>query len=225
LILNLSFAQDSGFDKGEGVKIKFHEENYFYLYSHISPRPSESSKSGETQFQLSVKFSPLRFNGGELSLAYTQKAFWQIYDTDNSRPFRETNYNPEIFLRYGPKNLFMDLGYEHESNGKSDPDSRSWDTAYLKVSFVSRNFKMALKSWMVVDEDKYGAKEEERKHSMKDYYGYHSLEAGFLTGTTILKLYGRKNFSTEKGYAEGKLLFLLTEGLYWAQIGRAACRA
>lgn len=215
-VFDLSLAADQGFSKSEGVKLKFHKENYFYLYSKMSSNAPDTYQTEETQFQLSFKLSPIRFKAGELSLAYTQKAFWQLYDSENSRSFRETNYNPEIFLRLGTKSLFVDLGYEHESNGKKDPESRSWDRAYLKTSFISRNFKISLKSWTIIDEDDYGEDQVERKQSMRHFYGYHSLEAGFLTGTTILKLKGRHNFKTSKSFGEAKLLFLIKNGLYWA---------
>lgn len=209
-------AEEPSLKQENGISLKLHKENYFYPYASVSPIPLGANKKEEVQFQLSFKLTPLKFSGGELSFAFTQKAFWQLYDAKNSRPFRETNYSPEIFLRYGAKQFFIDLGYEHESNGQSDPESRSWDRAYLGINLVSRNFKLLFKSWSLIDEDSHGVDFLERKESMLDYYGQHQLEVASLMGTTILKVSGRHNAKTNKGFVESKLLFLINRGLYWS---------
>jgi len=80
-------------------------------------------------------------------LAYSQASFWQIFDTSRSSPFRETNYNPEIFYRrewgqwpWMNGRVAAQIGYEHESNGQGPALnesgqpvnlSRSWDRTYL----------------------------------------------------------------------------------------------
>ena len=87
----------------------------------------------EMEFQLSVKERILSSN---FYFGYTQKSFWQAYDFANSSPFRETNYNPEIFYRTGGTSVTfgkweMDAGFEHESNGQSGATSRSWNRLYI----------------------------------------------------------------------------------------------
>jgi phospholipase A1/A2 len=75
--------------------------------------------------------------------AYTQQSFWQFFDGGNSRPFRENNYEPELILSLGlddkndgiikpylPK--MLNLGIVHQSNGREDPLSRSWNRIYLQ---------------------------------------------------------------------------------------------
>src|SRR5210317_1799487 len=66
------------------------------------PDPLGFNKT-ELKFQLSFKTKVLRniFGkklGGALFLAYTQSSRWQLYNVENSRPFRETNYAPEIIF-------------------------------------------------------------------------------------------------------------------------------
>ena len=102
----------------------------------------------EMIFQFSGKW---RVFGSDAYLAYTQKSFWQWINSDQSSPFRETNYNPEVFYRWIPTaHLFnhwaLDAGFEHESNGKgyTPPDaagrptslSRSWNRLYLAPLFA-----------------------------------------------------------------------------------------
>ena len=85
----------------------------------------------EAKFQLSVKGRLLATDDNRWGLwfAYTQQSQWQLYSPDISRPFRETNYMPEIFGSFRPGvdiggwqwNL-LNFGYTHQSNGRCRPD-------------------------------------------------------------------------------------------------------
>ena len=73
-----------------------------------------NKKQTEAVFQISAKHEIF---GTGLYFAYTQISFWQAYDKDNSAPFRETNYNPELFYRFKPLSyssghVGADLGFE-----------------------------------------------------------------------------------------------------------------
>ncbi|MDH4468949.1 MAG: phospholipase A [Bacteriovoracaceae bacterium] len=77
-------------------------------------------------------------------LAYTQTMFWSIYEA--SKPFKDITYAPEIFYRFWDReNVFLksiDAGYLHNSNGKKEKDSRSFDRFFLKfnqASTIGRN--------------------------------------------------------------------------------------
>jgi phospholipase A1 len=81
---------------------------------------------------------------------YTQQSSWQLFNTRNSSPFRETNYEPELIATFGTTNQtglrLVNLGWSHQSNGRTQPESRSWNRIYLqggwewndRVSFLGR---------------------------------------------------------------------------------------
>jgi len=113
--------------------------------------------SVETKFQLSFKTKILQsifWGHGDLWLAYTQKSHWQIYNNALSRPFREVNYEPELILNFPVKfNLFgfktrmVGAALNHESNGKSDPFSRSWNRIILHAGFERNNWTVLVRPW------------------------------------------------------------------------------
>lgn len=113
-----------------GSGLTLHKELFMLPYTYSD---AYRGRRTEAVFQMSAKYR--LFNTG-LYLAYTQISFWQSYDYRNSSPFRDTNYNPEIFYRsetraYRSGRLGTDAGIEHESNGQLVPLSRSWNNVYL----------------------------------------------------------------------------------------------
>jgi phospholipase A1 len=108
----------------------------------------------EIEFQISFKQQILHL---PFYFAYTQKSFWQAYNAANSSPFRETNYNPEIFYRFAPgalplKSLGLDAGAEHESNGQSGTLSRSWNRVYLAPYLPQGKSLWYWKFWLRIPE-------------------------------------------------------------------------
>ena len=101
-------------------------------------------KHGEARFQLSFNYRLFSPEGAVVGLApflkglyfgYTQNSFWDL--GEDSKPFRDTSYRPSLFWQgkvEGPKWLpqTWKAGYEHESNGKEDEDSRSIDTLFFE---------------------------------------------------------------------------------------------
>lgn len=117
----------------------------------------------EAKYQISFKV-PLLTGWLEdrttLWFGYTQKSFWQVYNTDDSAPFRETNYEPEIFLRYaadydiGPGTLNgLSIGINHESNGQSEPRSRSWNRITANVAYSYGRWLFMAQPWYRLPED------------------------------------------------------------------------
>jgi len=57
----------------------------------------------EAKFQLSLKtkvWQGVFGDAGDVWVGYTQDSHWQIYNTEASRPFRETDYEPEAILMF-----------------------------------------------------------------------------------------------------------------------------
>lgn len=103
----------------------------------------------EAKFQLSLRTKiaqDLLLPGADLWLAYTQQALWQIWNSQDSKPFRNSDYEPEaIYVVPTPDKLrnlpagwqwrYTQFGLAHQSNGQSDPLSRSWNRVYLAAGF------------------------------------------------------------------------------------------
>ncbi len=117
----------------------------------------------EVQFQLSLKapiaeelFTP----EDALFLGFTVRSFWQAYNQDISSPFRETNYEPELYwitpvswTPLGGDAAFLALGLSHQSNGRSQLFSRSWNRIYATLGWERWRWVFALKAWYRVPED------------------------------------------------------------------------
>ncbi len=90
----------------------------------------------ETKLQMSFRVKMLPLTG--LYAGYSQVMIWRLWE--ESKPFQDLNYNPEIFYRFelgDAPTWYVDLGlYEHESNGRSGHESRSWDRSYVRYSMT-----------------------------------------------------------------------------------------
>ena len=140
-------------------------------------------KSTEAKFQLSFKTKAIENifgDNGDLWLGYTQSSRWQVYNEDESRPFRETNYEPEASLIFrsnyeifGLSGRLLGLTFNHQSNGRSDPLSRSWNRVMLNVGLERDNFALMLRPWYRISEDS----EDDNNANIDDYVGRGDLTA------------------------------------------------
>ena len=112
----------------------------------------------EAVIQLSLKYVIAQGLFGELNslaLAYTNKSFWQTYNTDISRPFRETNHEPEIVLSWGLKDAWLDyltLSLNHQSNGQTGALSRSWNRIIGETGFILGDGIVRTRLWWRIPE-------------------------------------------------------------------------
>ena len=130
-------------------------------------------------------------------LAYTQTSFWDLQS--RSKPFEDTSYKPEIFFlskNIDPalrvkRRLFIQAGFQHESNGRGELDSRSTNFAYIKPIFIFYHeptrlgFQISTKVWTYVSNN------DETNPDLHNYRGYFELEVktgkfdNFLMTTTL----------------------------------------
>lgn len=159
----------------------------------------------EFVFQISAKQKLFASNW---YFGYTQKSFWQLYDQERSRPFRETNYNPELFYRWTPdpvrwKHWGADIGIEHESNGQDLPESRSWNRLYIAPFQAKGRTLRYLKFWYRLPEDRKDDEFDPKGDDNPDIYRFYGYVEGQvqrqLDSGGLAHLMLRGNPSTGKG--------------------------
>ena len=175
---------------------------------------AENARKDEVKFQLSLAFPLWRGILGENSLlgaSYTQKSWWQLSNNKESAPFRETNYEPQLFLGFATDYSFagwtlrdVEMGYNHDSNGRSDPTSRSWNRLYTRLMAQNGNWLVEVKPWYVI-----GSTDD--NPDITKYMGYYRLKVGYQLGDAILSAQGQYNWNTGYGGAELGVSYPITK--------------
>ncbi len=181
---------------------------------------SDALKHAEAEFQISFKvplnYNDLMFENDGLFFGFTMRSYWQVYAGSISRPFRETNYQPEVFYftptewtPLGGK-TWLGFGLEHESNGQRQDLSRSWNRIYGTLGYEKNRLALFFKPWWrFPEEDKTYADDPsgDDNPDIEDYMGHYELGAAYKWEEFSLSFLGRENFKTHKGYAEFGLTF------------------
>jgi phospholipase A1 len=129
--------------------------------------PMPAYRTVESKFQLSFRTKALQdvgLNNADLWLAFTQQTLWQIWNGKDSKPFRNTDYQPEaIYVVPVPRSLqalpagwkwrYAQFGLAHESNGQADPLSRSWNRVYLGSGFERGDWSLTARVTHRLSED------------------------------------------------------------------------
>ena len=138
-------------------------------------------------------------------VAYTQQNQWQVYNDEGiaSRPFRETNYQPELFVSYRPgvelpggfSWKLLNAGYIHQSNGRAEFLSRSWDRLFAEVGFERENLALFAKAWYRIKE----SEAEDENPDITDFLGHAEINALYRWRGHSFLLGARGNLNTGKG--------------------------
>jgi phospholipase A1 len=255
--LTLTFAsaspahpEETG-DSRPGLFFTPHKLNYFIL-NGVPP-----NENAQVKFQISAKYQVVEWSDYHFYFAYTQKSFWDIGKP--SMPFEESNYNPEIFfsrtfdrpIRGNLELHDVAIGpFEHESNGLTGLDSRSWNRTYVASSFgleprkplaetpalIRYRFLFSIKLWVPYDtgsEEKYLESIGRGNERFTDYAGWGEVSASLRDilvprnqidiRTNILHAWGKGGY--EFGYHQNipKTEFYLY-AQYWYGYGESLLR-
>ena len=135
-----------------------------------TPSPGHTSATSvpyrktEARIELSVrtKMAQGLLTGQDLEhrdslwFAYSQQSYWQIFSGPISRPFRDTDHEPEFIYIYpadarlplGWRLRYGGLGLVHQSNGQGLPLSRSWNRVYLMAGMEhGSRFSLTARAW------------------------------------------------------------------------------
>ena len=143
--------------------------------------PGRTVQKEEVKFQISFKtklWQDVLGRDVDLWAGYTQLSFWQLYNFDQSAPFRETDYEPELLLNVrtdyrilGLRGRYVNAGFNHQSNGRSEPLSRSWNRAVASVGLERGGFTVVLNGWYRIPEDE----SEDDNPGIERFMGYGQL--------------------------------------------------
>ena len=179
----------------------------------------------EAKYQISVKL-PLYLhdnNTSGLYFGFTAMSFWQVYNSQISKPFRETNYEPEIFYSWqSDLSLFgfefnqLQVGFNHQSNGQSGARSRSWNRIFASALFSDANAFYYFKTWYrIPEDDKLDINDQggDDNPDITDFLGHIELGFGTKLGNFNLLTLLRNNLKTHdnKGSIELNLSYALSE--------------
>lgn len=151
-------------------------------------------------------------------LGYTQQSYWQVYNGKNSRPFRSSDYQPEIFLTQPIKgNLpgngslrLLGAGLVHESNGQSDPLSRSWNRIYAMAGTEWGKLTVIPRLWLIANENS----KDSDNPDIGDYMGYGDVRWLYpLNDQSTVGGVMRYNPSSNKGAIQVDYAYPLTGGM------------
>ena len=158
----------------------------------------------EIKFQFSVKV-PISDNfigvGDHWFVGYTNRSFWQAYNHTISSPFRETNHQPEAWIRFhnqwdilGWKNRLIEVGLIYQSNGKPGSLSRSWNRGFLRLVFEQDNSAFIVKPWIRFPESASSDDNADISH----YLGHSELLYATKSSDHHLSVMVRNNFNEKR---------------------------
>lgn len=194
-----------------------HRRNYIMPVSYLTnqqwndpTKDDDELQNSEAKFQFSIK-APLRtdiLDQYDLYFAYTATSFFQVYNEELSRPFRETNYTPELFVtrevdwQIGPVDSeLLSFGYLHQSNGRDVPTSRSWERLFVSYVFRTSEYYWAVKPWWRIPEsdrkDPLNPKRDDNP-DIEHYMGNFELNIARPFGNHVVEIMLRNNLRTTR---------------------------
>jgi phospholipase A1 len=194
------------------LPIKYSNSPNSTPFQDTSIQPDLGLDPIEAELQLSFKIKGMEgvfgHDNADLWFGYTITSFWQAYNGTISSPFRETNYEPEVILAYrtnyeiaGFRGRFINLGMLHQSNGRGEGLSRSWNRVYVQLGFERDNLALLVRPWYRAPEDI----EDDDNPDIEDYLGHGDLQVVYRKGRNAYSLLLRNNFKRSDNHGALKL--------------------
>lgn len=189
--------------------------------------PDEDLDNVEMKFQLSLKYQFAKsvfMRNDQFHFGLTTLSFWQAYNSDVSAPFRETNYEPEIFwtapVEWRPLGIDASeiaIGFSHQSNGQAGTLSRSWNRVYANFTWETGNFVFGFKPWYRIREDDKKSVLDPKGDDNPDieqFLGHFEFETTYRTDNHEFTMLLRNNLRSEnRGAVQLDWTFPIWRGL------------
>jgi phospholipase A1 len=157
----------------------------------------------ESKLQISLRTKiaeGLLLPDADLWFAFTQRSFWQVWNPQQSSPFRSTDYQPEAIyvipvpeelgkLPHGWRWRMAQLGLAHQSNGQGDSLSRSWNRVYGAVAVDHGEFGLTVRANQRLHETLGNDDNPDLIH----YIGNTEITASWLPGLSTATMTWRTN--------------------------------
>lgn len=182
-------------------------ENPDYTVPESSPY-----NTWEAKFQLSFKtkvFQSMFRGKADLWVAFTQVAHWQLYNPDLSRPFRELNYEPEIIFNVplkmdllGGKIRMAGVAFNHQSNGRDLPRSRSWNRIIFHLGYERGPLSVIFRPWLRISDS------DDENPEITDYIGNGEITANYTLNRHSLYMVATNTFTLKDNRGSLQLNYL-----------------
>jgi phospholipase A1/A2 len=161
----------------------------------VTDRPPYRATEAKFQISLRTKVAEgLLLPDADLWVAYTQRSLWQVWNPQQSSPFRSTDYQPEAIYvvpvpaRFGTlpggwRWRMTQLGLVHQCNGQGGASSRSWNRVYATAAFDRGDFGLMVRGYR-----RLGEKTNDDNPDMSRFIGNTELVASWLPGLSTASL-------------------------------------
>lgn len=204
-------------DKRGTFRVRTYQPNFIlpvHYSSSINRQPQSPTRTGaefqenykdiETKLQVSLRAKVLEdilLPNADLWFAYTQTSMWQLWNSADSAPFRSTDYQPEMIyviptldylhsLPFGWSMQMLQFGFVHQSNGQSEPLSRSWNRVYAAAAFERQQVGFHIKLNKRISE----SLSEDDNPDLTSYLGTTELQLNWLPGSATASLTRKMNW-------------------------------
>ena len=152
-----------------------------------------------------ARITPVLGNFGiesvRLWFGYTQSMQWQVFNHGQSRPMRDTNYEPEAILTFGTGNedglKLINLGLSHQSNGIDPREHRGWSRWYVQGGWEWGRFSVLGRLWHIIPQS------DDDNPNIDTFYGHGDVVARYQSARGIVtSVLLRGNDSTGLGFVQ-----------------------